>query len=232
MFFWIFFVLGLAVSAVFIIRRGVDSDPYALSLKAVSSLMFVFTSAAACWYNSGNYKYSLMITCGLAACMLGDVWLDLKSIFKQNEKYFLNGGFIFFMVGHFIFASTITVANAIKGVDFLICLTAPVVVGVGVQFTPKLIGVDYTGYRVISTLYGVFLSMSFSVGFMACVRTGFAPAQVAAFSAAVLITLSDAVLCPIYFGDKKRSRPFVVANHIIYYIGQFLFALSAYLFKA
>ena len=84
MFFWIFFVLGLAVSAVFVLRRGVDSDPYALSLKAVSSLMFVFTSAVACYYNSGNYKYALMITCGLAACMLGDIWLDLKSIFKQN----------------------------------------------------------------------------------------------------------------------------------------------------
>ena len=53
-------------------------------------MMFVITAAVSMYYSKGDMRYGILILIGLAFGMLGDIWLDLKWIYKEEIRYFLN----------------------------------------------------------------------------------------------------------------------------------------------
>ena len=231
MFCWICLVFGIICTCIFIYKREANSSHFALLLKTSSSMLFIMTAIVAVYYNKGDMRYGLLIALGLVFSMLGDIWLDLKWIYPKDIKYYLYGGFVFFMLGHVCYTSAMGLSNGMGIKNFLLCLIAPVVVSLGTQLAAKPLKLDFTGYKFITSLYSFFLTMTLSVAVTIAFQTGGATSQVMMAAGAALFFLSDLVLSNTYFGVDKTTKPYIAANHALYYAGQFLIAMSVFFFE-
>ena len=228
---WIFLSLGVICTVIFLIRRDGNSSFSALMFKISASMMFVITAAVSMYYSKGDMRYGILILIGLAFGMLGDIWLDLKWIYKEEIRYFLYGGFIFFLLGHVCFITGIILVNHLTLKTVLSCLIFPIIVGVGVQFAAKPMKLDMTGYRVICSIYGSVLAMTVSTSVTAAFSGEVGPSQILMAISSCMFFSSDLILCNTYFGKNKTSKPYIVFNHLLYYAGQFAIAVSVYFIK-
>ena len=227
---WICLVFGIICTCVFIYKREANSSHFALLLKTSSSMLFIMTAIFAVYYNKGDMRYGLLIALGLVFSMLGDIWLDLKWIYPRDIRYYLYGGFVFFLLGHVCYTSALGLSNGIKLTEFLPCLIAPLLVSLGSQLAAKPMKLDFTGYKFIVSLYTFFLVMTLSVSTILAVKTG-ATSQLMMAVGAFLFFLSDLILSNTYFGVDKVSKPYIASNHALYYAGQFLIAMSVFFFE-
>lgn len=228
---WICLVLGIISTVIFIYKREANSSHFALLLKTSSSMLFIMTAIFAVYYNKGDMRYGLLIALGLVFSMLGDIWLDLKWIYPKDIRYYLYGGFVFFLLGHVCYTSAMGLSNGMTLKQFLPCLIMPIIVSGGTQFAAKPLKLNFAGYKFIVSLYTFFLSMTLSVSFTLAVQTHGEVSQVMMASGALLFFLSDFILSSTYFGENKVSRPYIVANHALYYAGQFMIAMSVFFFE-
>ena len=227
---WICLVFGIICTCLFIYKREANSSHFALLLKTSSSMLFIMTAIFAVYYNKGDMRYGLLIALGLVFSMLGDIWLDLKWIYPRDIRYYLYGGFVFFMLGHTCYTSALGLSNGMKLTEFLPCLIAPLLVSLGSQLAAKPMKLDFTGYKFIVSLYTFFLVMTLSVSTILAVKTG-ATSQIMMAVGAFLFFLSDLILSNTYFGVDKVSKPYIASNHALYYAGQFLIAMSVFFFE-
>ena len=227
---WICLVFGIICTCIFIYKREANSSHFALLLKTSSSMLFIMTAIFAVYYNKGDMRYGLLIALGLVFSMLGDIWLDLKWIYPRDIRYYLYGGFVFFLLGHVCYTSALGLSNGMKILEFLPCLIAPLIISLGTQLAAKPMKLDFTGYKFIVSLYTFFLVMTLSVSTVLAVKTG-ATSQIMMAVGAFLFFLSDLILSNTYFGVDKVSKPYIASNHALYYAGQFLIAMSVFFFE-
>ncbi len=227
---WICLVFGIISTCIFIYKREANSSHFALLLKTSSSMLFIMTAIFAVYYNKGDMRYGLLIALGLVFSMLGDIWLDLKWIYPKDVRYYLYGGFVFFMLGHVCYTSAMGLSNHLAVKDFLLCLIMPLIVSVGTQFAAKPLKLDFTGYKFITSLYSFFLAMTLSVSTVIAFKTGGEKSQVMMAAGAFLFFLSDLILSNTYFGVNKVSKSYIASNHALYYAGQFMIAMSVFFF--
>lgn len=227
---WICLVFGIICTCIFIYKREANSSHFALLLKTSSSMLFIMTAIFAVYYNKGDMRYGLLIALGLVFSMLGDIWLDLKWIYPRDIRYYLYGGFVFFLLGHVCYTSALGLSNGMTVLEFLPCLIPPLIVSLGTQLASKPMKLDFTGYKFIVSLYTFFLVMTLSVSTVLAVKTG-ATSQIMMAVGAFLFFLSDLILSNTYFGVDKVSKPYIASNHALYYAGQFLIAMSVFFFE-
>lgn len=228
---WICLVFGIICTCVFIYKREANSSHFALLLKTSSSMLFIMTAIFAVYYNKGDMRYGLLIALGLVFSMLGDIWLDLKWIYPRDIRYYLYGGFVFFLLGHVCYTSAMGLSNGMTLTEFLPCLIAPLLVSLGTQFAAKPLKMNFTGYKFIVSLYTFFLVMTLSVSTVLAIKSHGEKSQVMMAAGATLFFLSDLILSNTYFGVNKTSKPYIAANHALYYAGQFMIAMSVFFFK-
>ena len=228
---WICLVLGIISTVVFIYKREANSSHFAVLLKTSSSMLFIMTAIFAVYYNKGDMRYGLLIALGLVFSMLGDIWLDLKWIYPRDIRYYLYGGFVFFLLGHVCYTSAMGLSSGMTVTEFLPCLIAPAVVSGGTQLAAKPLKLDFTGYKFIVSLYTFFLMMTLSVATTIAFKTKGETSQIMMAVGALLFFLSDLILSNTYFGVNKSSNPYIAANHALYYAGQFMIAMSVFFYK-
>ena len=93
----------------------------------------------------------------------------------------------------------------------------------------------YGSYKLIVTVYTFFVAGTFASSLTAAIFTrgteAFVPFVIYAIGAALFL-ISDIILSPMYFGDKSKNNPTnFILNHVTYYLGQYIFALTIVLFK-
>ena len=73
----------------------------------------------------------------------------------------------------------------------------------------------YTGILSFTTTISLF-GLIYQPGLQSALR----------FAGFILFMISDAVLCNIYFAENKNTKPYIVVCHSIYYVAQYLIAIS------
>ena len=73
-------------------------------IKASASVMFI---SLAVYHNflKGFTPFGSLVIVALVLGLLGDVWLDLKYVFPEEDKAFTYAGFVCFGLGHIAFMS-------------------------------------------------------------------------------------------------------------------------------
>ncbi len=232
MIFKIVFALCLAVTVFFTIRRGVKVNYSDLAIKVLTSSLFVATGISAIISNPNvNLTFALMIVMGGVFGILGDVFIELKWIQKENSDTFLTFGFVTFMIQHVIMVAAVFVHYPMSLVNALICFTAPLVVLLFSGFAAKLTKMEMGKFKVIANAYGALASMTFSVGFMTMQNYGMEISQILFFAGGLSFFASDLVLSQIFFVKGKCNRVRVIINHVTYYGGQILIAASLFFMK-
>lgn len=220
-------LLGLLSLGAFLFLRVKKTNVKSLMLKSFTSVMFILTGV---FLAMGKPSlYSALIVAGLVCGILGDIWLDMKFMYRQDERFLTNAGFISFAAGHFFYiAAIITGASAFKAIAILPSLAVAVIAALVVYFGEKIMKLKYGSYKMISTLYGGLLFFVTAFGLFTCIFGGFSENKhlFVFFIGGVLFVISDLILSGTYFGEGKNRPVDIITNHVSYYLAQFVIATS------
>lgn len=236
--------LGCAALIVFMIKCNKQRSVVGVFNKNIVSLFFIAVAffgilKALGEENHSVVQYGLFLMFGLVFGMLGDIYLDQKWVYPEHEKQYLYAGFITFLIGHcfYIFAIFRKLSEYVKleAKHFLIAAAVAAAVDIGNLILEKPTKQHYGSYKAIVSVYTFFVAGTLGATIAAAISTAgteaFVPFLVYAIGA-LLFLVSDIILSPMYFGDGSKNTPAnFVLNHLTYYVGQYMFALTIVLFK-
>lgn len=220
--------LGVVFISIFLKMRVKKASPKAAAAKAMTSVCFIL---AGLWFAVNNPNmFSFFIVGGLVFGLLGDIWLDLKYCYPQDDDLYTKLGFSSFAVGHFLFIAGIIFGTA-GGLNLKALLCAcgvAVLVGLVVYFGEKAMKLHYGAYKMISTLYGALLFFMTAFAIFSAVFAGIADHKhlLVMGVGGVFFAISDLILSGTYFGEGKNRPVDIITNHVTYYMAQFIIALS------
>lgn len=218
-------VAGFISLILFIVRCKDKRSVQGVYTKNMTSIMFIFTAVMATFNNPTQWQYGFMLTCGLIFGMLGDIYLDLKWVYPDDMKKYLEYGFICFGFGHLFYMGGMFVAAGLTFKHILIAAVVGSVVAVGNLLLEKPMKQDFGKFRAIVTVYSFILAMMVATSVISAIVTGEKSFIVYAVGA-VSFLISDLILSPMYFGEGKNTPANFILNHVTYYAGQYLIAFS------
>lgn len=223
-------VLAVLTTALFIFVRVTKGGAMGILTKTLASFCFVlygvFSFTQITWFNAGSVFVIMGLVCGL----IGDIVLDLKYVYKQENDIYLNAGMLAFSIGHiFYFAGTVLFSYE------TINLLLPILISVGAAllltpvtiFGGKKMGLDFGKFTWQSIGYSFLLNfMTVFTIYLSCISLDFIVLGVGM----ALFLLSDLVLSMQYFGGKVDNKFLTTINHATYYAAQILIATFLFMF--
>ena len=244
---YLFLGLGGVCLLLFCLLRDKRSSAAAIAFKTLASLFFVATAIAAYLANPHRADITapaLLMIGGLVLGLVGDITLDFKIFLKglpydsaeRDADIMTYTGMAAFAVGHILY---IVAAGLRFGWPTALLWSALVALGTIAAIFGLSLGVmkmRFGKFLLPSILYGFLLSwfVVFSIWQAIAVEGG--TANVLLAIGAVMFIVSDLILSITYFSkeaDYQRQGPLhpesklmIVANHVTYYIAQFLIAVA------
>lgn len=231
MLFYVLLAAGIVSCIAFNVLRVKEGGVKALLIKALTSSLFVGCAAAAAMQNTGsvNFSFALLVIAGLVFGLMGDIWLDLKWIYPQDNDIFTFAGFGAFMTGHILFISGLF----INYVDFskpkyiIIPAILALLLAVGTLVIEKPMKMVYGKFKAITAVYGFVLAFMTFLSASLAIMNGFENMTLNfMFAGGVFFLISDLILSGTYFGEGKRRPVDIVTNHASYFAAQFIIAAS------
>lgn len=225
------------LAILFIIARVLKGGMLGLLMKTLASFGFVSSGIIGIIVSdlSGTYKWVLgLIVIGLLLGMIGDIVLDLKIIYPDNDKYYLNAGMLSFFLGHICYITAFSIlANPVERFSpsltlvqaLLISAGAAILLSAGTLLSSKKMGLNFGNFFFQTTAYTFILNFSMVY---ALVLSIMGAGLWLAFVGLVLFLLSDIVLSFQYFGGKLTSKQLVVINHALYYAAQIILVATLF----
>ena len=207
------FLVGIVSAIAFIWERTKRGGVRALLLKAFTSVMFVACGAVGAVEaaGSGNSHFALMVLMGLVFGLMGDIWLDLKWVYQEDNDTYTFAGFGSFIIGHLMFITAVILKYANNSKLIYICLLYTSDAAVFYTFIVSFMAFLCGGLALMNDFKIFSLNMMFAGG--------------------IFFALSDLILSGTYFGVGKRRPIDIITNHGTYYAAQFLIASSLIFLK-
>lgn len=194
---------------------------YGLLTKILASLSFVsFGAIAVVLAVSQYYLASILILLGLIFGLVGDILLDLKVIYFQDEKAYLNFGMLAFGICHILYGvgallvamdNTAIVSSVLWAVLVCAVLTPTIILiskAMKINFNEYLIqSIIYTAILTFMSAFTFILSFNNANMWIMCVGE-------------IMFLLSDLVLSIMYFKNQADNKTLCAINHGLYYVAQ------------
>ena len=227
----VFTGLGLILLAVFLKFRVKQQRIKAVIMKSLVSMCFIASAISSLvkLIGSDNALFGAIITAGLIFGMLGDIWLDFKYIYRDDEYIFTISGFVVFAIGHILFNTALAMKYLpqVSKACVIIPVAFGIVCGVATFFGEKPMKVKYGRYKNISSVYCAIITSFVAFSITLSFFTGFRHIELIVLNAAgIFFLISDLILNGTYFGEGKDRPVDIITNHITYYIAQFAIAFS------
>lgn len=229
----ILLVLGVMMSAVFIVSKVIKYTYKTIIFKTIASLFFVALGVVCCCYNhSGHLTFKILTVLGLFFGMLGDLALGFKYITTKTKKLWIGLGMFAFIIGHILYVAGILVDFYVPGNALFIIL--PFVIPIPILSTymliAKKVGIDFgKGMLPFALIYLYGLTTMVSSSFCMLILYGFKPITlIMFFSSAICFAASDFMLTGAYFKEGERSKAYMAIYSILYYAAQFAIAFSIF----
>lgn len=230
------FSIGIVSTIVFIWERIKRGGVRALLLKAFTSVMFVACGAVGAVEASGrgNSHYALMILMGLVFGLMGDIWLDLKWVYQEDNDAYTFAGFGAFIIGHIMFISAVVYkfADTSKLIYIAVPALISLVAAMGMLLLEKPMKMNYGRFKPITVFYTFIVTfMAFLCGGLAMMNDFKIVTLNLMFAGGIFFAVSDLILSGTYFGVGKRRPIDIITNHGAYYAAQFIIASSLVFLK-
>lgn len=214
-------VVGMAIQGAFILMERKKKFRYALTLKMLASLVFIFAGVY-CMQSCRDKIHAMFLVAGLIMGAVGDFFLNLQYVVKEKvqEVLFVVGA-VAFLVGHVLY--TISLMPYVQELLLVSAILAVVVTGVLMSWVYRHI-VAAPGLKI----FGLFYVGALLIFIIAALGRYFTqPTSIASLILAlggILFTVSDVVL---FFDMFGKSRPWMrTANLVLYYVAQLVIASS------
>ena len=208
----------------------------AVLIKSIVSMLFIavglFGLHASALYGDSS-PAGAFIVLGLVCGLLGDIWLDLKYVYPEQDQLFTYAGFTVFGVGHVLYIVGMLmrfyVSDALPYV--LVPIILAIVLSAANAVLEKPMKLEYGRMKPTVIVYGILLFSTMLVSGGLALFYGWQEwALNFLFAGGILFAVSDLVLSKTYFGTGHERLIDFVLNYFTYYPAQFLIATSvAYL---
>ena len=221
-------VLGFLALCLFLFEKIRRYSAKEVIIKSIVSTLFI-ALAVYCDFKSEHHTFGTYVIVALVFGLLGDIWLDLKFAFPEQEKTFTYAGFFSFGIGHMLYIGGML--TCFHGGDwwwhFLIALGIGLVGSLLTVFSERPLKLHYGKYKWIVALYSFILFTMVGTALMTTISAGW---QVAPFNmllvGGALFAISDLILSGTYFGIGKTRAVDLITNTVTYYAAQYIIAFS------
>ena len=224
----ILFLLAAVVLILYIREKLRAYSVRAVLLKSAVSALFIIVSVFS-WYASGRGILGAFVITGLTFGLLGDIWLDLKYVFREYDSLFTYAGFISFGIGHILYISGLLTQYmaGIKSVYLILPFILGIVLSLGNAVLEKPMKLHYGKMKATVIGYGILLFSTVLLSGSLALASGWQVRTLNLFFVGgMFFALSDLVLSGTYFGVGKERPVDIILNYLFYYGGQFLIAYS------
>ena len=226
----ILLAVGAILTTLYALEKNSKYTLRTVILKAMASFFFV-ALAVYCFFKNSDHPFGFFAICGLASCLLGDIWLGLRHVIKEHSSLLLLAGFACFAVGH-IFYVVGMMSPLMYPHDwyaYAIPIGGSVVCAIIMTLLEKPLKLKYGEFRIPCLIYCVLLFSTLLTAVYLAVINGFGVASYnMLFAGAILFSTSDIILCLTYFGENKSKPFFLISNTITYYVAQYIIAFSLF----
>ena len=220
--------LGFIALCLFLFEKIRRYSAKEVIIKSIVSTLFI-ALAVYCDFKSEHHTFGTYVIVALVFGLLGDIWLDLKFAFPEQEKTFTYAGFFSFAIGHLLYIGGMF--TCFHGEDwwwrFLIALGIGAFGALATLLMERPLRMHYGKYKWIVGLYSFILFSMVGSALMTTIAYGFqiTPFNMI-FAGGVLFAVSDLILSGTYFGIGKTRPVDLITNTVTYYAAQYLIAFS------
>ena len=139
--------------------------------------------------------------------LLGDIFLDFKYVFKDQDKIFTYAGFCVFAIGHVFYLLGMYMTYYVSGhpINIIIPLVLGPLVGLGILLLEKPMKMNYGNMKPIVFIYASLLFMMAASAISLTILHGFQNVTlILLMSGGILFAISDLILSGTYFGEGKE----------------------------
>ena len=226
----ILLVLGAGSLTLFLIRKLKGYSVEGTIIKAFTSLLFISLAVYSA-FNSGHHILSLFAIIALAFGLTGDIWLELKYVFREHDKILTYAGFASFLIGHvlYICGFYLEFFSDRNPLYVILPLVVGALMGGVVLLMEKPLKLNYGNMKAIVGIYGSLLFMMAFSAISLTIMTRFQNVSLVMIAVGgILFAVSDLILCGTYFGEGK-DKPFdLISNAVTYYGAQFIIAFALF----
>ena len=228
---------GAVLLAVYIREKIKAYSVKAVLIKSVVSALFIAVAAYGWYYSASGgapHPIGVFVLLGLLFGLLGDVWLDLKYVFPQQDALFTRAGIGVFGVGHILYVIGLLLRFYPGGKPWYIIvpLLLAAIGSAGNLVLEKAMKLDFGDLKPMLGAYGFLLfSTVFLSGSFALLYRGSVVSLNLFCIGGVLFAISDMILNGTYFGTGKERPVDLATNYLTYYGAQFLIASSLMFLK-
>lgn len=229
---WILCAVGAALLVWYICEKIKARSLKAVFIKSVVSVLFLAVGACG-WYlsaQSGSLSLTgVFVLLGLLCGLLGDIWLDLKFVYPEQDDAYTYVGMGAFGVGHILYIIGLLLRFYPAGkplyviVPFVLAAAAS---GINLLLE-KPMRLRYGKMKPVVFGYGVLLFSVVALSGSLAISCGWHETTLNLFFAGtVLFAISDVILSGTYWGQGKDRPVDLALNYLTYYPAQYLIALS------
>ncbi len=223
---------GAILLAVYIRQKIKAYSVKAVLIKSVVSVLFLAVAVYGWFFSAKDgsvQPIGVFVILGLLFGLLGDIWLDLKYVFPQEDALFTRAGIGVFGVGHILFAAGLLTRYYLGGKPLYIVI--PLVIAAlgsaGNLLLEKKMKLDFGDLKPMLGAYGFLLFFMLLLAGSLALLNGFKVVTLDLFFiGGVLFAISDMILNGTYFGEGKERPVDLATNYLTYYGAQFLIASS------
>ena len=224
--------VGLVFLTLFLIEKTRKYSVKATLLKATTSILFIALGVVSFYLNPSGGIFSALAILGLSFGMLGDVWLDFKYVFKNEDKIFTYAGFVSFAIGHIFYITGMFLRFWRDGASVLYIIlpfVAGALLGLVTVLLEKPLKLKFGNMKAITLIYSFFLFSMVSSAVSLLILSEFKAITLIMMAVGgALFAISDLILSGTYFGVGKERPVDIITNGVTYYLAQFTIAFSLY----